>query len=284
MIELIIYPSSFFAIKKIDEDLSEEYNAVKATGLFDTILFGYDKWFNDGKLVLSNSVEGKRKAIYRGWMMKPEQYESFYEILLENNIELITSPKEYQKMHVFSNVYQEFGNDTAKLMIFELHEPIDVNLLKRNFDRFMVKDFVKSVKGTSFPVFFQGSVSQKEFDDWMEVFYQYRGELLTGGICIKEYLDLQKYEDRTNEYRVFYANGQILTISKNSRQPDYAPSVPLELVEKYQYLASPYYTVDFAELENKEWKVLEAGDGGVSGIPENEDIEAYYRALYCCFQ
>lgn len=34
----------------------------------------------------------------------------------------------------------------------------------------MVKDYVKSVKGSEFPKFFDESVTQEEFDKWMEVF------------------------------------------------------------------------------------------------------------------
>lgn len=36
--------------------------------------------------------------------------------------------------------------------------------------RFMVKDYVKSVKGSEFPKFFDESVTQEEFDKWMEIF------------------------------------------------------------------------------------------------------------------
>ena len=45
MVDLILFPSSYFNVSKVDEDLQSEYDAVKATGLFDVILFGYDKWF-----------------------------------------------------------------------------------------------------------------------------------------------------------------------------------------------------------------------------------------------
>lgn len=38
MVDLIVFPSSFFSISKVDEDLQSEYDAVKATGLFDVIL------------------------------------------------------------------------------------------------------------------------------------------------------------------------------------------------------------------------------------------------------
>ena len=107
--------------------------------------------------------------------------------------------------------------------------------------------------------------------------------MLTGGICVKEFLPLKFYGERTNEYRVFYINQKIATISKNSAQPNYVPEVPKKLVEKYNNIDSIYYTVDFAELENGTWKVIEAGDGSVSGLSEFQDVEQYYRALYHCF-
>ena len=46
MVDLILFPSSYFNVSKVDEDLQAEYDAVKATGLFDVILFGYDKWLS----------------------------------------------------------------------------------------------------------------------------------------------------------------------------------------------------------------------------------------------
>ena len=280
MIDLILFPSGFFSIKKVDEDLQSEYEAVIATGLYDTIFFGYDKWINEGVLILNETPSVKRKAIMRGWMLKPEQYEKLYYALSEQNIELMTSPADYRQMHIFPNVYNLFGKDTAAMEIYPLHEQINIDALKKQFPRFMIKDFVKSVKGTEFPKYFDASVSQSEFDEWMKVFYKYRGDLLTGGICVKEFLDLKFYNNRPNEYRVFYANGEIVTISRNSGQHGYTPEPPKELIEKYRNLPSCYYTVDYAELADGSWKVMEAGDGSVSGLSENQNAEHYFRALF----
>ena len=284
MVNMILFPSSFFNITKVDEDLQREYDAVLSTGLFEVALFGYDKWFNDGKLVVENAPDELHLAVYRGWMMKPKQYEEFYHLLLENNIKLVTEPAEYERMHIFPNIYEMLKEDTAKMEIYPLHEQIDVTQLKKSFHRFMVKDFVKSVKGTEFPRYFDQNVTQEEFDNWMKVFYQYRGNLLTGGICVKEFLDLKFYGNHTNEYRVFYINHEPATISRNSGQGNYTPLPPKELIDQYRNLESKYYTVDFAELEDGTWRILEAGDGGVSGLSENQDYEQYFRALYQCFK
>ena len=284
MLDIILFPSSYFSGAKVDEDLQEEYDAVISTGLFDVAIFSYDKWFNDEKLEVTGVPNEKRTAVYRGWMMKPDQYEKFYSKLLEKNIELITKPAAYRLMHIFPNIYEHVREDTAKMAVYPLHTKLDMEELKTNFTRFMVKDFVKSVKGTEFPRYFDESISQADFDKWMEVFYKYRGDLLTGGICIKEYLDLKLYGSKSNEYRVFYINHEIATVSRNSGQANYTPLPPQELIDKYRNLDSPFYTIDYAELTDGSWKILEAGDGEVSGLSQNQDYKHFFRALHQCFK
>lgn len=223
-------------------------------------------------------------AVYRGWMMQPEQYESFYQSLLENKIQLITTPEEYRRFHVFPNIYPLLEEDTAGMIIFPENTPVDLDTVRRSFKRFMVKDYVKSVKGTDFPVYFENTVSKEEFDKWMEVFYKYRGDLFTGGICMKEYLDLKQYNRKTNEYRVYYINHEVAAISRNSGQMALTEAPPGELIGKYRQLPGTFYTIDYAELEDGGWKIIEAGDGQVSGLSEQQDYEAFFRTLYQCFR
>lgn len=284
MLDLIVFPSSYFDKNCVDEDYFEEYVAAKNTELFDFIFFGYNKWYNEQALLLNKVPEDRRKAVYRGWMMNPEEYALFYQFLLEYNIELVTTPEEYERMHFFPNVYKRLEPDTAKMEIYPLNHRIDVNDLKTRFGRFMIKDFVKSVKGTIFPSFFDSGISQKEFNRWMEEFYKYRGGMLSGGICVKEYLSLKCYEGKTNEFRVFYMNHRVATVSRNSGQSIQTNLVPMNLVNKYSNLESLYYTIDYAELSDGSWKVIEAGDGGVSGLPETLDKKKYYELLYAYFK
>ena len=57
MVDMISFPSSFFSVKKVDEDRQQEYNAACAVGLFDIILFGYEQWFNKETLVLNKKTD-----------------------------------------------------------------------------------------------------------------------------------------------------------------------------------------------------------------------------------
>ena len=286
MMELttILFPSSYFSVRNVDEDLQKEYDAVNNTGLFDVVLFSYEKWFHDGIIVLDHEVSAPVAAIYRGWMMKPEQYTAFCQQLRQRNIWLLTEPEEYALFHCFPNLYPALLQDTAEMLIFPDGQPVDLDAVRQKFPRFMVKDYVKSVKGTQFPAYFESSVTQEEFDRNMQDFYQFRGSLYTGGICIKEYLDLKRYDSHTNEYRAFYMNHEIATVCRNSGQPNYTSEPPQEILEKYRNLGSPYYTLDYAELESGGWKILEAGDGQVSGLSDGQDYEAYFRRLYHAFR
>ena len=265
--------------REIEEDMREEYLAAKETGLFQTVLFNYDEWLaGDGLRIRSDGMISN-PVVYRGWMLKPKEYERLYSDLKSRGIQLLTTPEEYQNLHLFPNVYPDIKDDTAGMMIFEDRD-VDVEAVKREFSRFMVKDSVKSVKGTEFPAFFDHAVTQQEFDEWMQVFYKYRGDLLTGGICIKEYLELKRYDGKTNEFRIFYVNHQIISVSWNSGQPDYTCTPPEHLISKYSGLKSPYYTIDYAELSDGAWRIIEAGNGSVSGLSPEQDAAAYFRALY----
>ena len=284
MLDAIIFPSSFFDKHTVDEDLEKEYTAAKSCGLYkDFLIFSYEEWFHHGKLILDHTPAETVTAAYRGWMMLPEQYGKFYYALREKNIELITTPAAYEHFHLFPNIYPCVAEDTPRILLFPNGTPVDIELVKKAFPKFMVKDYVKSVKGTNFPACFDASITQQEFDEKMEQFYQYRGHLFTGGICIKEFVDLRKYDDRKNEYRVFYINGNVATISRNAGQCDYAPVPPIELIKKYNGMESNFYTIDYAELADGRWIIIETGDGSVSGLSDFQDYHEFFRALYYCF-
>ena len=41
--------------------------------------------------------------------------------------------------------------------------------------------------------------------------------------------------------------------------------------------------IDFAELEDGRWTILETGDGGVSAVPDGQDLRKYYSFLHSAF-
>ena len=275
----IIFPSDYFNINKIDEMYKKEYNVISRNGYFDIVLFSYDDFLENREIILNRIPNNSVSAIYRGWMMKSEIYADFYAKLQQKNITLLTSPENYRKFHEFPYIYPEIISDTAQMLIYPTSDSVDWQEVKQKFSKFMIKDYVKSVKETDFPKYISSDTDSDELKRLLEKFLQYRGTLYTGGICIKEYLNLKYYDNRTNEYRVFYIDGEIATVSRNSGQGNYTPLPPKELLMKYRYLSSPFYTVDYAQLTDNSWKIIETGDGQVSGLSDNQDIENFYRTL-----
>ena len=53
--------------------------------------------------------------------------------------------------------------------------------------------------------------------------------------------------------------------------------------EKYTHLNSKFYTIDFAELQDGSWIVIEAGDGSVSGLSDFQDYDEFFRKLFYSF-
>ncbi len=54
---------------------------------------------------------------------------------------------------------------------------------------------------------------------------------------------------------------------------------PMDLITKYCNLDSLFYTIDYAETVDGDWKIVEAGDGQVSGLSEGQDAVSFFRAL-----
>lgn len=277
----IIFPSSMENVNEVDTVYKEEYVAASRIKNLNVFLFDYSEWFFNKKIQLNKGTsEAKEICIYRGWMFKPNEYKIFYHELADKNLQLLTAPAQYNRMHEFPLIYPKVAENTPRIKTYAFNERINIKELQKIFARFLVKDYVKSVKNTSFPKFFDQKTSQTDFDNWMKVFYKYRSDLLTGGICIKEYVDLKKYADHTNEWRVFYFHGNPFIILPNSGQSKEAPSVPQALVDKYSNLESPFYTIDYGEETNGQWIIIETGDGGVSGLPDNTNVNKFYKGLF----
>jgi len=280
----ILYPSDYFDIKSVDADYELEYNVACNMPEFDIILYNYDEFVSGGAFKLyPNDLDGGL-CIYRGWMLKPDKYEELYTKLKGIGITLINDVNEYTACHLFPNSYKEIQDFTPKTKWYADYNQIDWNIINSQFNRFMIKDYVKSVKGTNFPSYFETPVDAETMNKYIDEFIHSRGSLYTNGIVIKEYVNFKKYKKTTNEYRAFYLVGKLVTVSKNSNQPENCPFIPIEFVKKFNGLKSNFYTVDFAELDDGSWIIIETGDGQVSGLSPNQYVFKFYDEIRAIIQ
>jgi len=189
---------------------------------------------------------------------------------------LINTPEEYYACHLFPSARSSIERYTPKSLCFAQGDVIDWEFVNKTFNKFMIKDYVKSVKETGFPSYFETPVKAEEMDKRISEFIELRGTLFTGGIVLKEYVDFKKYGEATNEYRAFFLKGQLLSLCRNSNQSDTCKPIPLDFVHSFDKLQSNYYTVDFGELSDGRWIIIETGDGQVSGLSPNQYMFKYY--------
>lgn len=213
--------------------------------------------------------------------MKPEAYAAFFDALRAAGLQPMTHPAAYEEFHMFPLAYARHTvlEALAPRLVAFPGRSVDAEVVNRAFAEFMVKDYVKSVKGTSFPVSFKTPVSQGRMNEIVEEFCRLRGDLFTVGVVCKEYAELARYGSATNEWRAFYLGGALLCVCRNSCQPATVAAPPEELVLECENLGSPYYTVDFAERATDGWIVVEIGDGQVSGLATAQGPITYYRLL-----
>lgn len=279
----ILFPGNYYSFNNLDDNFAAEFDAVVATQDLDAVLFNFDEFIEGAPLQLSKDPGSIHKdVIYRGWMMKPELYQRFCRELEAMGLAPFTSPLCYERMHCFPNAAEMFDDQTPKFLVFPSEDGIvhiDAAIVNTEFSRFMFKDYVKSVKGTSFPKYVETPVTQKELDDLVADFIRLRGDLFTGGIVLKEYVDLKKYDGCTNEWRDFLFNGFSLGIKRNSNQPSYCPAPPEEYVTTRNIIVCPFYTIDYAELSDGTWTIIEAGDGQVSGLAASDSPLRFYEEM-----
>lgn len=274
----ILLPCSYFDRDKSDDVFAAEHRAVQDMTELDVRLCNFDEFDEGSNLKLDRPANEPTACIWRGWMMTPKQYVRFRKQCGRLGLNLITSPEAYELMHCFPNACKLISpGDTPRMVVFG--DRMSAGVVNGAFDAFMMKDFVKSVKQTGFPQRIETPLTQDECDELTEEFIRLRGDLYTGGIVCKQYVELKRYAMRANEWRGFYLGRRLLTLSGNSMQPPTCPKPADDLVARMEGFASPFYTVDFGELEDGTWTVLETGDGQASGLAAEITPEAFYATL-----
>jgi len=290
----VIFCSDPLNPKSVDSAYETEYHVAKAKG-FQTELLGLeDLMIGEARSAIKSikREENEMLAFYRGWMLKPEQYKSLYDVLKTKNITLMTSPEQYVRCHHLPNSYKTIESLTAKsLWTAEVNDKDAITELLRQFgdEPLIVKDFVKSRKHEWHEACFIPRAS--DFAHALKVverFVQLQGDELAGGIVLRSFLSFESIGNHpisgmplTNERRLFFYHQSVVA------NLDYWGEVAYEdsdfsidpFIALAKQIDSPFFTMDVAKTTSGEWKVVEVGDAGVSGLPERTNVEAFYEQI-----
>ncbi len=282
---------------RVDSAYESEADAAQAVG-FDFDLVDFEALVDAG-----NSVTATRKvkeqsapvvAVYRGWMLKPQNYAQLFDALAERNINLINSPVQYKHCHHLPESFSLIENHTPATVSVKLNSNFNFDDIFRRLSVFgdkplILKDYVKSRKHEWLEACFIPSTSDRAaVERVVNRFLELQGDDLNEGLVFREFVEFQPLAAHskskmplTKEFRLFFLDGELLESFEYWDEGDYSGSRPPENIfaDVARQVQSRFFTMDIAQTVGGDWQIVELGDGQVAGLPDNADIPRFYQQL-----
>ncbi len=233
-------------------------------------------------------------GVYRGWMLRPEQYARMYQALAQRGVRLVNSPEAYRHCHYLPDAYPIIAEHTARSVWLRTRGDVSpealAELLRPFGDRpVIVKDFVKSRKHEWAEACFIPSAGDRAaVERVVRRFLELQAEYLNEGLVFREFVELEPLGQHplsgmplTREYRLFFLDGALLSRSRYWGEGEYGSVLPPGdlFLDVARRVRSRFFTMDVARRLDGEWMIVELGDGQVAGLPDGMDAEALYKAL-----
>ncbi len=235
---------------------------------------------------------GCREAIYRGWMVTPEQYRRLFDMLAAKKIMLLNDPDAYRQCHHLPEWYP-IAKELTPRSIW-LTGDLSLERIMEALAAFegapvIVKDFVKSRKHEWHEAcFIPLSSDRQHVARVVGRFLELQGESLAGGLVFRQFVEFARIGTHpqsgmplADEYRIFWRDGSPIFSRpywdwKGPEQQ--GPPLPL-FPEVARSLTSRFLSMDVARCRDDRWMIVEVGDGQVSGLPKASDAVSFYEAL-----
>ena len=189
-------------------------------------------------------------VVYRGWMVKGEEYAALVRAIEQCGARAFTSPREYLATHHLPNWYPLLADLTPQTRMFPADADLVAELRALGWGAYFLKDYVKSLKTA------RGSIvlDPVEAPAVLAEMREYRGEI-EGGICVRWVEDYVP----ESEQRYFVLNGVGYAASEGT-------PIPEPVRQCAERLPSKFFSVDVVRRRDGALRVVEVGDGQVSDL------------------
>ncbi|MFJ8886642.1 ATP-grasp domain-containing protein [Streptomyces sp. NPDC102402] len=222
---------------------------------------------------------------YRGWMIPPGRYEELERTLTGRGCSLLTDASAYRTAHELPGWYEAFAGLTPRSVWRALSAgealpgPAVWSGLAGSLapGPGIVKDFVKSRKHEWHEACFVPELADVDrLTGVVGRFVELQGDFLAGGVVLREYEPFVP----GGEARVWWVDGEAVRVTAHPDTPGRVPEPGLGAVgEAVRALGCRWVTTDLALRRDGVWRVVEVGDGQVSGLPADDDGEWLFAAL-----
>lgn len=281
----VLFPSGPGFAQECDADFRVEWDAALDAGLKCAL-------YNPGALDKGSQsgicgVDAGSECILRGWMMTEEEYGRLWQALNSQGAQLVVPPESYAEAHYLPLAYPLLYPETPEsIWMTGDSEDAAWTLYQRlRSSDAIIKDWVKSARARwREACFIRAESDRSRFGTIFRAFRHARGTRFNRGVVLRRFVRLAtRGEDMrgfplVDEYRLFFWHGQLLAM------PDVAGAECVRAeMDRWMSIArrfrSAFLTLDIAKLEDESWTVIEAGDGGVSGLPLSIPPDNFYRSL-----
>lgn len=297
----LIFCSDPLLIGKPDLAYESEVKAAESMG-FEYDLIGYEVLVDENNPLKAvrrvTEKSGSEVGIYRGWMLKPENYKQLFEALSSKGTNLINTPSSYKHCHYFPESYSIIEPYTPKSVWIKAEGNVSMDQIMDILTPFgsrslVVKDFVKSRKHEWEEACYIPSASDKvAVERVVSRFLQLQSNNLNEGLVFREFIEFEPLTTHsksgmllTKEFRFFFLDGEPIYSVEYWEEGNYQGDIPP--IDKFRQVAknvqSRFFTMDVAKCVNGDWMIVELGDGQVAGLPENADVQAFYKAVLDSF-
>lgn len=288
MLPVALFPSDPFSPRDVDDAFAAEHRAARAQG-FDVAVF-------DGSRLESGDVAGAVRRVpeggaapllHRGWMLRPEHYAALAAALAARGRALVVDPDAYVEAHWYPRGHAHFA-DLAPPASWSVGDDLDAAAdacATLPPGAALVKDYVKSAKHRwDEACFIPDARDRDAVKRVCAALREDRAEVFQGGFVFRRALALRRAgvdaRGRAvfDERRMFFAGGALLrpeAYADLDAWPELLPAVTAAA----RRFASAFVSIDVAFVEGGGWRVIEAGDGGVSGLPAGWSEEAFWADL-----
>lgn len=271
-----------------DPRFAAEAAAARSAGAATAVLDHEALLAGDAAAAVARVPHDAGPVWYRGWMLPADRYAELAAALTARGGRLLTSPASYRAAHELPGWYDTFRALTppsAWLPCAPGHTPertalahLAAGLGGPDDPRpLLVKDWVTSRKHEWHEAAYVPDGQDTErLTSVVARFLALQEEFLTGGVVLRAFEDFAA----VGEARVWWLDGEPVLTSPHPDTPELRPTPDLSHVAPaVRELGARFITTDLALRSDGVWRVVEVGDGQVSGLPTGTDHRPLFEAL-----
>jgi hypothetical protein len=221
---LLILPADPLAPRRPDGHFAPEAHAARDAGV-PVALVDHDalgrRGEPDGAV---RTVPADTDAVYRGWMLRSEQYRAFADALARRDVVLRTTAGHYRRAHELPGWYAALRGVTpdSAWTVSGDRDAFDACCERVGPGAAVLRDHVRSLKHAWFEAAYIPDVADRAAARAVaDRFLELRGEDLVGGLVVRRFEQFVSAEART-----WWVDGRCALTSAHPDTPDALPGEP----------------------------------------------------------